>query len=63
MKVDLIDELDFEYVDERWCPACKKDTRQGFTNGGHERDSSQDRFTCFECGKSGIGIDGFEVYS
>lgn len=34
------------------CPDCKKVTRMRFHTDNHERDSSNDRYTCLECGEN-----------
>jgi len=46
------------YVDERWCPFCKKYTYQECKDSGHERDSSGDRADCTICGASYNGYNG-----
>lgn len=38
------------YIHEMYCGHCDKDTKQKVTDGGHERDSSNDRQECLECG-------------
>lgn len=44
------------YISEMYCGHCDKDTEQKITDGGHERDSSNDLQECLECGwtKSGL---------
>lgn len=37
------------FVDEAFCPLCKKETRQQFYFDGHERDSSGCWQQCLEC--------------
>lgn len=50
-------------VEHRYCSKCDRETAQEFLWGGHERDSSQDRYECLECGAVTFGIDGFTIYS
>jgi DNA-directed RNA polymerase subunit RPC12/RpoP len=47
-------------IDEYFCPNCSKDTQQKFTDGGHERDSSGDRFECLTCGWAKFGHGKYE---
>ena len=53
------------YIDELYCGHCDKDTKQEVTESGHERDSSNDRFICLECGfvKHGLSGDWSEPYT
>lgn len=49
--------MEKEYVDEKFCEHCQKDTQHKFTDYGHERDSSQDKFECLICHWWGTGYD------
>ena len=40
---------DYNYTG--WCKNCMKNTPHHFIDGGHERDSSNDYFECYECGE------------
>lgn len=40
------------------CGHCDKDTKQKVYENGHERDSSQDRYECLECGYVKYGLTG-----
>ena len=40
------------------CDNCDKDTPQKVDGGGHERDSSHERFECTECGFVKYGLTG-----
>jgi len=46
------------YIDEGFCDHCDKDTKQKITDAGHERDSSNDRAECLECGWVKFGFTG-----
>lgn len=46
-----------EYLDERFCEHCNKDTEHTCIDSGHERDSSWDKQTCNECQWYAFGID------
>ena len=35
-----------------FCPVCKKVTEMDFHDSGHERNSSNDYYTCSKCGEN-----------
>ena len=45
-------------IHELYCGNCDKDTKQKVYESGHERDSSNDRFECIECGFVKYGLTG-----
>lgn len=45
-------------IQELYCGNCDKDTKQKVFESGHERDSSNDRFECTECGFVKYGLTG-----
>lgn len=45
-------------IQELYCGNCYKDTKQKVFDSGHERDSSNDRFECTECGFVKYGLTG-----
>jgi hypothetical protein len=45
-------------IQELYCGNCDKDTKQKVHESGHERDSSNDRFECTECGFVKHGLTG-----
>lgn len=47
--------LNETWKDEAYCKKCKRETDHQYTDGGHERDSSNDRRECLECGESVMG--------
>lgn len=50
-------------IQELYCDNCNKDTKQKVHESGQERDSSQDRFECTECGFIKYGLTGeYENY-
>ena len=38
-----------EYIDDKYCDNCKKETEHKIVSQGHERDSSNDTFECLVC--------------
>ena len=51
-------------IQELYCGNCDKDTKQKVFDSGHERDSSNDRFECTECGFVKYGLTGqWEYYA
>lgn len=48
-----------DYIDDKWCPWCLKETKQTIHSDGHERDSSYDYYQCHECGATAYGMSGY----
>ncbi len=40
----------YDYIDIMFCVKCNKNTKHGFIDSTHERDSSQDICRCLICG-------------
>ncbi len=46
------------YDDELFCDHCQRDTEHIVRDTGHERDSSQDQYTCTACKWYRYGLSG-----